>query len=113
MDSIAETVRRFDDAFNRGDLAALGELITEDCVFENTAPPDGRRYIGRDAVLAAWAEVLTGTEGASFVIEDIFVAGDRACVPWRYSWAGGHVRGVDVMRVRDGRVSESFAYVKG
>ena len=46
----AETVRRFDAAFNRHDLTALAE---------------------------------------------------------------GHVRGVDVMRVRDGRVAESFAYVKG
>jgi hypothetical protein len=32
---------------------------------------------------------------------------------WRYDWAGGHVRGVDVIRVRDGLVAEKFAYVKG
>jgi hypothetical protein len=25
----------------------------------------------------------------------------------------GHVRGVDVLRVRDGRVAEKLAYVKG
>jgi len=38
---------------------------------------------------------------------------DRAFVRWRYGWADGHVRGVDVMRVRDGLVIETFAYVKG
>jgi hypothetical protein len=38
---------------------------------------------------------------------------DRALVLWRYDWVDGHVRGVDVMRVRDGKVVETFAYVKG
>ena len=37
---------------------------------------------------------------------------------WRYSWgtddAGtGHVRGVDVMTVRGGKVAEKLSYVKG
>jgi hypothetical protein len=43
----------------------------------------------------------------------VVIAGDRAFVRWRYMWGDGHVRGVDVMRVRDGRVAESLAYVKG
>src|SRR3954452_21370738 len=46
-----ETVRRFAAAFTRHDLSALGELITEDCVFESTRPPDGERIVGRAAVL--------------------------------------------------------------
>jgi hypothetical protein len=32
---------------------------------------------------------------------------------WRYDWGDGHVRGVDVIRVRDGQIAESLAYVKG
>ena len=34
-------------------------------------------------------------------------------VRWRYDWREGHVRGVDIVRVRDGRLAESLAYVKG
>jgi hypothetical protein len=40
-------------------------------------------------------------------------------VRWRYRWAPdapgqpGHVRGVDVYRVRDGKIAEELAYVKG
>jgi hypothetical protein len=39
-------------------------------------------------------------------------------VRWRYAWGaldgdGGHVRGVDVMRFRDGLVCEKYSYVKG
>jgi hypothetical protein len=36
-----------------------------------------------------------------------------AVVRWRYDWADGHVRGVDIVRVRNGHLAESLAYVKG
>src|SRR6476619_3531816 len=101
----AETVRLFDDAFNRHDLEALADLITDDCVFEDTTPPDGRRLIGREAVLEAWGEVMAGASEVRFAIEESVTAGDRVFVLWRYSWEGGHVRGVDVMRVRGDRVA--------
>jgi hypothetical protein len=59
--------------------------------------------------------VLT-TPGMTFTEEESFVSGDRAVVRWRYAWAGsdsGHVRGVDVLRFRDGLVCEKLSYVKG
>jgi hypothetical protein len=38
-------------------------------------------------------------------------------VRWRYTWMNpdsqGHVRGVDVFRVQDGKVAEKLSYVKG
>jgi len=109
----AETVRKFDTAFNRHDLTALADLITEDCVFESTGAPDGQRVVGRSAVLDAWTKVMADATGVHFEVEEMITAGERVVVLWRYSWADGHVRGVDVMRVRGGQVSESFAYVKG
>ena len=109
----AETVRRFDAAFNRHDLAALADLISEDCVFESTVPPDGQRVVGRAAVLEAWGQVMADAVDVRFDVEEMFTSGDRVVVLWRYSWSEAHVRGVDVMRVRNGQVAESFAYVKG
>ena len=46
------------------------------------------------------------------------MAGDRATQRWRYEWTNedgtsGHVRGVDVVRLEDGKVSEKLSYVKG
>jgi hypothetical protein len=32
---------------------------------------------------------------------------------WRYDWADGHIRGVDILAVKDGQVTEKIAYVKG
>lgn len=108
------TIDSFNAAFNEHDADALFDLMTEDCVFENTSPlPDGQRYEGRSAVDAYWRGFFASSPKAHFETEDMFVAGERAVVRWIYSWGEGHIRGVDVFRVRDGRVAEKLAYVKG
>jgi ketosteroid isomerase-like protein len=112
-------IERFNDAFNRHDLDGVMAAMTDDCVFENTyPPPDGRRHEGSEAVRAAWEEFFQSSPSALFETEELFARGDRAVVRWRYTWTAadgtpGHVRGVDVMKVRDGKVSEKLAYVKG
>jgi uncharacterized protein (TIGR03086 family) len=110
---------RFSAAFGRGDVDAIMALMTEDCVFEATGPaPDGVRHEGAAAVRAVWEELFGQTRGAAFTEEESFVCGDRGVLRWRFDWAGedgppGHVRGVDVLRLRDGRVCEKLSYVKG
>lgn len=110
---------RFNAAFATGDVDAVMALTTEDCVFESTSPaPDGQRLEGPTAVRAAWEELFASTTVATFEPEESFVCGERGVVRWRYSWreAGGrpgHVRGVDVLRFRDGKVAEKLSYVKG
>ena len=57
--SIAQVLEAFNDAFNRHDVPAMMELMTEDCVFENTyPPPDGARYAGADGGRRLLAAVL-------------------------------------------------------
>lgn len=113
-DEARKTIERFHDAFNRRDLNALGDLITDDCVFEATGPPpDGTRHAGREAVLEAWRAFFTDSPASHFEVEEMFGADDRVTVRWLYSWGDGHVRGADLVRVRAGRLAESLAYVKG
>jgi ketosteroid isomerase-like protein len=113
-DEARETIERFHEALNRRDLDALGYLITDDCVFEATSPaPDGTRHVGRQAVLEACRVFFAGSPATHFEVEEMFGAGDRVIVRWLYTWADGHVRGVDLLRVRSGRVAETLAYVKG
>jgi ketosteroid isomerase-like protein len=112
----ADIMRRFNDAFLRHDPAALSPLIAEDCVIENTTPaPNGARQIGREACLALWQGIASET-GTGFDLEEVVVAGDRATIRWRYRWGeaeGDSVRGVNLMRVRDGLIVEAMGYVKG
>ena len=113
------TIERFNDAFNRHDVDAIMSLMTEDCAFENTSPaPDGERIEGQDDVRAFWKSLFASTPDAHFDTEDMFTVNDRCAVRWRYTYTdangqAGHIRGVDMFRVRNGKVAEKFAYVKG
>ncbi|MGH3369254.1 MAG: nuclear transport factor 2 family protein, partial [Nocardioidaceae bacterium] len=113
------SLARFSAAFGAGDLDAVMAMVTEDCVFESTSPaPDGERFEGAAAVRRVWQEVFAGTVDPTFTEEESFVCRDRGLLRWRYDWSGqdgtpGHVRGVDVLRFRDGLVCEKLSYVKG
>lgn len=112
------TVRAFNDAFNRHDIPAVMEAMTEDCVFDSTRPPpDGERFEGQASVRQFWEQFFERSPQARFETEEEFAAGDRCVVRWIYHWVKegkpGHIRGVDVFRVRDGKVAEKLSYVKG
>ena len=113
-------VERFNDAFARHDVDAVMACMTDDCLFENTSPaPDGERHVGQRAVRAFWERFFAGAPAANFTFEEMFAAGDRCVVRWLYRWDDdrpaqpGHVRGVDLFRVADGKVAEKLSYVKG
>lgn len=112
------TVVRFNDAFNRHEVDAIMALMTDDCVFDSTRPPpDGERLVGQAAVRAFWTAMFTRSPEARFESEEMVAMGDRCVVRWVYHWVrdgiAGHVRGIDLFRVRSGRVAEKFSYVKG
>jgi ketosteroid isomerase-like protein len=106
---------RFTEAFGRHDVDAVMAAMTPDCVFEDTSPPDGARHVGADAVRRCREKLFAASPDAVFDAEDVVVAGDRAVMTWRYRWSqdgGGHVRGVDLFRVRDGLIAEKYSYVR-
>lgn len=106
-------VEKFGMAWADHDLDSALSMITDDCVFDSTGPaPDGTRHVGRDAIRRAWQAIFEDST-SRFDAEDTFAAEDRVVQLWRYTWADGHVRGVDVFRVRDAKVAEKFSYVKG
>ncbi|HXW35047.1 MAG TPA: nuclear transport factor 2 family protein [Acidimicrobiales bacterium] len=108
-----EVVERFGAAWADHDLEATLRLVTEDCLFEATGPaPDGTSHIGPSEIRKAWKAIFEDT-ASRFVAEETFGAGDRVVQRWRYTWDGGHVRGVDIFKVRDGKIAEKRSYVKG
>jgi ketosteroid isomerase-like protein len=116
--STLAVVEKFNTAFNNHDVEAVMKAMTDDCVFENTSPqPDGTRLVGAVAVKAYWEKFFANNPDANFESEDVFAAGDRCVVRWIYRktkdgkpW---HLKGVDIFKVRNGKVAEKLAYVKG
>ena len=117
MSKVEEATRivlAFNEAFNRHDVEGMIKLMSDDCLFENTAPPpDGTVYSGREAVTQFWQDFFRESPHAHIDIEEIFGLGHRCVMRWKYSWGEGHVRGVDVFQIRDGLIIEKLSYVKG
>ena len=119
IEGATRIVLAFNEAFNRHDVTGMMQLMSDDCVFENTAPaPDGTRYEGKETVTQFWQEFFRESPQAHIEIEGVFGLGLRCVMHWRYEWvdkAGkkGHVRGVDIFQVKDGLISEKMSYVKG
>ena len=115
--STIAAVERFNEAFNRHDVDAVMAAMTGDCVFESTSPPDGDHFDGQAAVRTVWEGFFASTPTAQFATEEQFAAGDRCVVRWLYTWEENgeprHLRGVDLLKVRDGKLAEKLAYVKG
>jgi predicted SnoaL-like aldol condensation-catalyzing enzyme len=108
------TVIQFNEALSRHDVAGMMQLMTDDCLFENTDPaPDGSVYQGKEEVTRFWQDFFRDSPNAHIEIEEIFSAGLRCVMRWRYEWGAGHVRGVDIYRLKDGLICEKLSYVKG
>jgi ketosteroid isomerase-like protein len=110
-----EVLDRYNEAFRVHDPTLLDDLIADDCVIEDTSPaPDGLRREGGDACLARWSE-LAGNRALEFTPEAAEIQGDLAVQPWALRWGDGEndrVRGVNLIRIRDGRIVEARGYVK-
>ncbi|MDN5916482.1 MAG: nuclear transport factor 2 family protein [Pseudonocardia sp.] len=116
-DDVRSAIERYHDAVNRHDIDAVVAAFTDDGLIDCTPPPDGERYEGAVGIIALFRQ-LFDSDGRTFEIEELFTAGDRAVVRWRHHWVDasgrpGHVRGVDVLRVRNGQIAEKLSYVKG
>jgi ketosteroid isomerase-like protein len=121
--STDEVIHRFNESFLQHDPEVLNGLLAEDCVMESVGPaPDGTRYEGRDACLRFWQD-LASDPHTSFEPEEVFVAEDRATIRWRVRFGDeahpvfgdtqvNSVRGVNLMRVRDGQIVEALGYTK-
>lgn len=109
-------MKRFHNAFEAHRPEDLDDLIGEGCVLENTAPaPDGARYEGREACLNFWKGVASSAN-LVFAVEEIWASEDRGIIRWQLRWGESktdRIRGVNVMRVRGGKIVEGLGYVKG
>lgn len=111
-----DILERFNRAFEIHRPDDLDELIGEDCILENTAPaPNGDRYEGREACLAFWKGIASSTNLA-FKAEEIWASQDHGLIRWQLRWGKAEsdwVRGVNIMRVHDGKIVEGMGYLKG
>ena len=105
------------EAWDRFDLDAVTALFSEDAVFETWG---GVRIEGRENIRRVWKNWFEAG-GFRFTAESVVADGDTGTVvfPWRYEGPakcfGGRTekrRGIDLLRFRDGRITEKITYTK-
>ena len=119
IESAIRLALEFNKAFNKHDIAGMMQLVSDDCIFENSSPaPDGASYSGKEAVTRFLEGFFRESPQARVEIEDIFGLGLRCIMCWRYEWKDssgntGHVRGIDIFQVKDELIFQKLSYVKG
>lgn len=113
-----EFIKRFEESFNTRDIDALMAAMTDDTVFEHMAPASASfgRFVGQDAVRAVWESLPQHFPNYHFRVDDVFASGDRCACRYTLTFdnpqGGRETRvGVDVFRLRDGRICEKLTYL--
>lgn len=107
------------DAFNRHDLEGVLSLMTDDIVFEGAAGPEpfGARFIGRDAVGAAFEGVWKTFPDVQWANDTHFVADGLGVSEWTLTGTRDdgfkiEADGVDLFSFRDGKIATKKAFRK-
>ena len=81
---------------------------------KSAASPRRHPLRGYDASFSSWKALIDDTT-SHFKVEDVHTGDEWALIRWRYVWGPGpdhSVRGVNVMRVVDGKIVEAAGYSK-
>lgn len=114
--ALEDLVIRFTDAFNRDDLDGVMAMMADDAVYDEF---NGTRSVGKAAIREAFVPQFRGDFGViRFVTEDLFgdAESGKALIRWSCTLARDGVtrawRGLDILHVAHGLVTEKHTYAK-
>jgi ketosteroid isomerase-like protein len=113
---LRDLVVRFTDAFNRDDLDAVMSFMADDAIYDEF---NGKRSRGKAAIRETFVPQFRGDFGRiRFHTEDLFVdaGAGKALIRWSCTLEVGDSkrawRGLDIIHVRDGHITEKHTYAK-
>ena len=111
-----EIITQFNLAFQKKDPTLLHKIVDTNCVMEGSMPPpDGITISGYESNIAFWTEMID-TLNTQFSPESVDIAGEKATIKWKFMWGEkleNHIRGVSLATVRNKKILEVVAYIKG
>ena len=114
-----QMLRAIATAFDTHDLDAIMAHFADDTVFEGPRGTEawGTRFVGREAVRAAFAARFSGIPDVRYRQDEHFVDGDRGASEWTLSGTTTdgerlEIRGCDLWTFRDGKVVKKDSFWK-
>ena len=114
-----EMLRSIAAAFDRHDLDAIMGNFADDAVFEGPRGTEawGTRFVGREAIRAAFAARFAGIPDVRYEQDEHFVDGNRGASEWTLSGMTTdgeriEIRGCDLWVFRDGKVVKKDSFWK-
>ena len=118
-DAIDDLFRRFGKAFNKADVDAIADSVTDDFEWRLNAggAPAGRVLKGKEALRAHFADKSMAHREVRFSEASIHRAGDKLFGTFRVTGidhAGNPFDryGIDLYEVKDGRIALKDSYMK-
>jgi ketosteroid isomerase-like protein len=118
-DDAIDVIRAVTAAFDRHDLAGIIAHFADDAIFEGPRGPEawGQRFVGRDAIRAAFAGRFEGIPDVRYGGDAHFVDGDRGASEWTLTGTTTtgqriEVRGCDLWTFRDGKIVKKDSFWK-
>lgn len=102
----------FNRAFQIHDATILKNIIAENCVMEGA---DNLIINGFTECYNFW-QTLIDTPNTQFEPEKVIIFGEKTVIQWKFSWGenlGNSTRGINLMSISDGKITEAIGYVKG
>ena len=117
---LMELLRVHTDAWNAHDIDGLMELFSEDCVFEASGGTGvtGDRYVGKEAVRAAFSAVFDSMpdarwgDGRHHVIDSGYGVSEWTLTGTRSDGSRIEVNGCDFLTVVDGAITLKNSFRK-
>ena len=117
-----EVVRSWiEQAWSKGDLSVADDLLTDGFVLHD--PVAAREVVGRDAERELIAGLRRSIPDLTFTIDDVVADGDDVTIRWLAEGTHGGdllgiastgrplaIRGVDMYRLEDGGIAESWTF---
>ena len=115
-----EFLDSFAAAFNRHDVDAILDHMTDDIRFDVSVGPEqwGERHDGKEQVRAGVLAVFAAVPDGQWEEARHFIAGDRGVSEWVFRGTAPdgrkiEVNGCDVFTFREGKISVKDSYRKG
>jgi ketosteroid isomerase-like protein len=109
-------VNDFLDAWGSGRVDAVMTLFSDDTVFvASQGPEPGQTYRGRSEIFPAVERMLATSAESRFRVTEVLPIEDGAVATWVIEGLPADApgaKGIDVFKVRDGRVTSKDAYRK-